>query len=342
MNKLFEMDYNKMFSPKTMAALKGKSGESLRQMLGGGILQRLPQVMGENLQLLNAISKVEAPYKDLLEGLAVQMVEEAYPIIGYANIRIDAKISNELGMSNPPQDDEDDDAGDIEQAPEEIKRKVINGITQGASIRGTFGFLLFQEYLDQIDDSLVEKYKRILQLTFGVFDDEAVVALMLSMMASSKELAKVAGGESEAEYDSVSGEFVIKARAINFPFLVHEIVKGLYEILSLQGFGTDKEQNKAIVNKVDKLTGEPDDMRFGKFIYDAISDIYNNSNFDDPRVREFLFTEIYKLPDEDFIPFIENAINGELTSGQKSWALGVMRDINTDLKKDDTGLEDLL
>lgn len=340
--KLLEVDYNKIFSPKTMAALKGKSGESLRQMLGGGIMQRLPQVMGENMQLLQQIAKAEAPYKDLLEQLAVQMVEEAYPIINYANIKIDAKLTNNTGMSKPPDEDEESGGENPELAPDEMKRKVINGITQGASIRGTFGFLLFKEYLDQIDDKLVDQYKRILQLTFGVFDDEAVVALLMSMMASSKQLAQSAGGESEAEYDEMNQQFVIKARAINFPFLVHEIVKGLYEIVSLQGFGTDKERNKTIVNKVDKLTGEPDDMRYGKFIYDAISDIYNESDFNDSRIKEFLFTELYKLPDEDFVPFIENAINGELTPAQKRWALNTMRDINDDLKKDDTGLEDLL
>jgi hypothetical protein len=34
MGQLLEIEYEKIFSPKTMALLKGKSGESLRQMLG--------------------------------------------------------------------------------------------------------------------------------------------------------------------------------------------------------------------------------------------------------------------------------------------------------------------
>ena len=33
---------------------------------------------------------------------------------------------------------------------EKAKRRIINGITQGASIRGAFGFMLFREYLDEI------------------------------------------------------------------------------------------------------------------------------------------------------------------------------------------------
>jgi hypothetical protein len=92
---------------------------------------------------------------------------------------------------------------------------------------------------------------------------------------------------------------------------------------------------------VDKLSNEPNDLRFGKFIYDAISDIYNDGNINDPRVRELLFSEIYKLSEEEFIPFIENAVNNTLTSQQKKWASDTMRDIKDDLKKDDTGLSGL-
>jgi len=143
------------------------------------------------------------------------------------------------------------------------------------------------------------------------------------------------------EYDEENEQFVIKARAICFPMLVHEIVKGLYEIVGTEGFGTDKEKNQAIVGAVDKLSNEPRDLQYGKFIYDAISDLYNKSNIDDPRVRELFFASVYKLPDNEFFPFIENAINDELTSSQKNWAAGEMRDIARDLTKDDTGLEDL-
>ncbi len=92
---------------------------------------------------------------------------------------------------------------------------------------------------------------------------------------------------------------------------------------------------------VDALSNEPNDLRFGKFIYDALSKLYNESNIDDARVRELFFTEVYKLEEDEFLSFIENAVNDELTSSQKKWAADTMRDIETDLKKDDTGLEDL-
>ena len=339
MAHLLEVEYEKIFSPKTIAALKGKSGESLRQMLGN---KNLMQTMRLTQGLLDEIIDAEEGYRDELEMVAAQMVTDAYPIIDYANIRIDAKI---VGMGDMniqmDQNSEDPTSPDFgEDDPEKLKakRRIINGITQGASIRGAFGFMLFKEYIDQINPALVQKYNEVLKLAFGIYDDENAIAMMLAMLAQGQ---KIQGGESEMEYDEENEQFVIKARAICFPMLVHEIVKGLYEIVGTEGFGADKEKNKAIVGAVDKLSNEPRDLQYGKFIYDAISKLYNESDVEDARVRELFFAEVYKLGDDEFFPFIENAVNDELTPSQKQWAVSTMKDIEKDLKKDDTGLEDL-
>jgi hypothetical protein len=270
------------------------------------------------------------------------MVTDAYPIVDYANIKIDAKIvgMDNLDIPNPPEGEDPTSPDFGEDDPEKLKakRRIINGITQGASIRGAFGFLLFKEYIDDINPELVDKYNEILKLAFGIYDDENAIAMMLAALAQGQ---KMQGGESEMEYDEENEQFVIKAKAICFPMLVHEIVKGLYEIVGTEGFGSDKEKNQAIVGAVDKLSNEPRDLQYGKFIYDAISKLYNESNIDDPRVRELFFAEVYKLTDDEFFPFIENVIADKLQPLQKKWAKDTMNDIASDLGKDDTGLEDL-
>ena len=334
MAHLLEIEYEKIFKPETMAALKGKSGESLRQMLGDKNLQ---QAIIRSSGLVPELVEAEEGYRDQLEFLAADIVTQAYPIIDYANIKIDAKI---VPMSDLKIPEESDEVPADEAPPEaqQAKRRIINGITQGASIRGSFAFLLFRDYLDAFDETLVAKYNEILKLSFGIYDDENAIAMLLAMIAQKQNMP---GGSSEMVYDEDEEQFVIKARAICFPMLVHEIVKGLYEIVGTEGFGSDKEKNQAIVGAVDKLSNEPRDFQYGKFIYDAISDLYNSSNINDPRVRELLFTEIYKLPEDEFIEFIENAVNDELTNDQKKWASDSMRDIVVDLRKDDTGLSDL-
>jgi hypothetical protein len=135
--------------------------------------------------------------------------------------------------------------------------------------------------------------------------------------------------------ESNQSGITIKARAINFPMLVHEIIKGLYELVSLQGFKGNKEQNQAVVDKVDTLSNEPHDLKYGKFIYDVLSDLYNKFGNEDSRIREYFFIEIYKLEDEDFITFIENAIHNRLTNSQKQWINQTLKEIEKDLKDDD-------
>ena len=334
MAKLLEVEYEKIFSPKTMASLKGKSGESLRAMLGN---KSLMQTMSRSMALLQEIIDAEEGYRDELEMVAAQMVTDAYPIIDYANIKIDAKIVG-MGDLDIQTGENEVSIDNIPQEAEKAKRRIINGITQGASIRGAFGFMLFKEYLDELNPELVAKYNEILKLAFGIYDDENAIAMMLAALAQGQ---KIQGGESEMEYDEQEEQFVIKAKAVCFPMLVHEIVKGLYEIVGTEGFGPDKEKNQAIIGAVDKLSNEPNDLRFGKFFYDAISKIYNDSDIEDARVRELFFAEVYKLDENDFFSFVENAVNNELTPAQLSWATGTMKDIEKDLKKDDTGLEDL-
>lgn len=339
MSKLFELEYEDILSPKTMKTLKGKSAASLKQMLGN---KTLTNTMMRSKKVLDDIIEAEEGYRDELEMVAIQMVTDAYPIIDYANIKIEAKIvgMSELNIQSPPP--EEDPAlpsfGSDDEEKAKAKRRIINGITQGASIRGAFGFTLFKEYLDNIDDTLVGKYNEILKLVFGIYDDENAIAMLLAALAQGQSMQ---GGESEMEYDEDNNQFVVKAKAICFPMLVHEIVKGLYEIVGTEGFSSNKDKNQAIIGAVDKVSNEPHDLQMGKFIYDSISKIYNESDIEDARVRELFFAELYKSEDGEFIPFIENAINDALTQDQKQWASGIMKDIESDLKKDDTGLQGL-
>ena len=336
---LFEVDYKKIFSPKTIQNLKGKSKQSYQDLTGNKSLRAL---MGDTQALLFKIIEAEKEHKDELEMVAVQMVKDAYPVVDYANIRIDAEIVS-MGDLNIELGSEEEEVtpefGDDDPEKMKAKRRIINGITQGASIRGAFAFVLFKEYLDQLDPTLVQSYNDILKMAFGLYDNEDAIAMMLALLEQNQ---KMEGGESEAVYDEEADQFVIKAKAICFPMLVHEIVKGLYEIVGTHGFGSDKEKNKSIVNAVDKVANEPEDLQIGKFIYDAIAKLYVESNVDDARVRELFFAALYStLSDDEFISFAENAINDELTPAQKRWAIGEMKDIEKDLRKDDTGLEDL-
>jgi hypothetical protein len=333
---LYEVDYEEIFSPETMSLLKKQSKDELTK-LG----KNLMQMVRTSQLLLPEIVIAERPHIDLLEEIAKEMVTQAYPVIKYAKIKIEATIGpGKLPQGKEEEEEEEEEQPNIKlpQAtlPGEKKRRIINGITQGASIRGTFAFLLFREYLDDLGDDMVNRYNELMKSVFGIYDDENAIAMMLAQLAQAQEEK---GGESEADFDEETGVLTIRATAMCFPILVHEIVKGLYEILSLQGFGPDAEQNQAVVAKVDKLTNEPNDFRFGKFIYDAINKLYISGNINDERVRELFFAELYKIDDEtEFVEFIENLVTNKLNPAQKKWALGTMNDLEKRLKSEDAGI----
>jgi hypothetical protein len=343
---LREAKYEEIFSPETIQLLNADA-RAAYQALGKTIMQNLQL----QARLLPQIVQAESDYTDLLEEIAKEIVTQAYPIIKQAGIKIEAKITGQAitpsaGKKQEPEEKPKEKEPQIQQ-PDipgdtvdlEKKRRVINGITQGAAIRGTFALLLFREYIDDLDPTLVDNYTTLMKNVFGVYDDDEGLAMLLAMLAA-RGAGGAGGGEVETEEDE-NGKFVIKAQAMTFPMLVHEIEKGLYEILSLYGFSNNPEKNKAVVSKVDKLENEPEDMRYGKYIFDRINSLYVASKIDDPLVRDFFLQELYQLAETEFLEFIENLLNNRLTSEQKRWAMQTMKDIESDLRKDATGLEDL-
>lgn len=315
-------DYKKIFSRNTISKLNKQSADSLKQMLKG---KSFMQASMESMKLLPEIIKAEKPKRDYLENLAVMIVEDMFPIIKQAGVEIDAKLvdsPSEFGISNQEQNFSEE-SPEYDQSPE-IKRRLINSITQGASIRGSKSFYLFKDTLDAIDDSLMQKYEDILNNAYGIYDDENAVALMMAMLSQN---AGNQGGESEADYNEETGVLTIKARALIFPILLQEIIKGLYEILSLQGFTKDAEKNKEIVQQVDKTTNEPEDIRYGKFIYDALNDLVVPYKHKYPGILELFLIEVYKMEDKPFKEFIENLINNKLDSSQKIWTSNTLNNL---------------
>jgi hypothetical protein len=338
-----EAQYKDIFKdPETIQNLKGKSVSSRERMLGN---EKLMKILQRSKVLIDQLAQDEAPHRAALEKLAVDMVKKMYPVIDEFGIEIEASLGNDqLPPSSPPEEEDEFPSIDLpstEVMNDEIaKRRLINAITQGASIRGALD-KPFMDFLNEVPDNLldsysetlagidnsVDKYGETLKKVFGIFHDEEALAMFLAMLAggSGGGGGEMKGGESEAEFDEESGKLKIRATGIIFPFLVHEIIKGLYEIVSLQGFTKSKEQNQATVSATDRLEYEPEDFAFGTHIQEALEALYNGANIRDKISFELFLANLYREDDAAaFISFIENIINNRLTSSQKRWALDYM------------------
>jgi hypothetical protein len=335
-----EAQYKDIFKdPETIQNLKGKSVSSRERMLGN---EKLMKILQRSKVLIDQLAQDEAPHRAALEKLAVDMVKKMYPVIDEFGIEIEASLGNDqLPPSSPPEEEDEFPSIDLpstEVMNDEIaKRRLINAITQGASIRGALD-KPFMDFLNEVPDNLldsysetlagidnsVDKYGETLKKVFGIFHDEEAIAMFLAMLAGGAGGGDK-GGESEAEFDEEEGKLKIRATGIIFPFLVHEIIKGLYEIVSLQGFTKSKEQNQATVAATDKLEYEPEDFSVGTHIQEALERLYNEANVRDKVAFELFLANLYREDDAAaFVSFIENIINDRLTSSQKRKALDYM------------------
>ena len=316
------------FGDTAQKKLKAKSAESLKQMLGGKSFMQASQ---DSMTILQDVMKAEEPYRDQLEELAKDIVIKMFPVIEQAGIEIDAKLVSSPQEMKISSEDKVDTEEEAEQALDAVaeksgvdKRRIINSITQGAGIRGTKAYYMFEYALDVLETlGVKDGYEELVNNSYGIYDDDAAIAMMMAMLAQG---GGAQGGESEIDWNEEDDTMTIKATALTFPILMQEIVKGLYEFVSLQGFSdTTKGQGQAIVKATDKTTNEPEDIRYGKFIYDALRNLVVDSDAD----NELFFSEVYKMPDAEFKIFIENAINDQLTSQQKSWVEVVIQNLES-------------
>jgi hypothetical protein len=315
----------------------------------------LPELISNAMTSLPLIKKIEEDFIPSLEELAVSLVKEAFPIIEQEGIEIEAKIGTS-GETEFEEDEIEPDSPDEEPEEElnvddQAKRRITNALTQGSSVRGSYIYNMMKDELDVLDERLFDSYNKLLKSTYGLYDFMNYTPEQVKQLAQSSGdvgamgKVKVMVPKPKDEDGNEDGKIKIKAVAQTFPFLIHEIIKGLYEIISLSGFtNPNKEYNQKVMSKVDTLFNEIDDLKFGKYIYDAVNRVlgeYTSDKNFDARIREYFLQEMYKIEDsKEFIILIQNIIMNRLTSSQKKWIQDTIKDIIDDLKYDDNPLDE--
>jgi hypothetical protein len=341
-NKLSEADYDKIFDPETLGKLKG----SVSQRIQG---KNPMQIVGNLMQLAQQVMQLEQGSQDLLEQLAYDIIYEAYPYLKSNEdvIEIDAKIVpqdqvKEALQPNSPQE-EDIEELSVEEEKEMMddiaedlkKRRLINAVTQGASTFSKSAHYIQQEYIDIIGgEGTSDKYRDLMQAALDMIDF-TVVRMGDNMGGGGDDLSNSATGAESVFYDFEKEKWIIKARAIVFPVLILEIVKGMYEIIGLFGF-SDLERGEKVVKFTDKITNEPEDIAYGQLIAKNLQDLINKLEVNvTPEERDDFLQDIYKLENKEFIQLMTNIINNNVTSQQMNQLKGMFKQMRQDKTADD-------
>jgi hypothetical protein len=305
-----------------------------RESINSPMLARM--LIGQMYQKLPSIISMESRHKDALENLAIescledaQVPSDWFVVEAYLN-REPIDVSNfRLEAEELKEENEEDakklmiDAGfDIDElTPKEIielekhKRNIINAIIQGSAKKGHY---LFQKpeiraKLDEIDPRLYPAYLEVMSLNdFMYFTMEDLIDMM---SATGQGVAgKVELGDNESEggdEESDAPDTVIRAYGLLFPIVCHEIIKGLEEAKGRYGLPEDPSVREKVMGQTDTLPMESWSLRIGPQIVEKIRLVLPDEMYDEENkgLINWFQIELYKLPAEEFLEIIGNAIS---------------------------------
>ena len=275
----------------------------------------------------NKIVQIENEHRPELEQLAVELVtkEMGIPegsfqfdvkIVGMGEIDTEDFNREEGNQENPTEVDieveeelMDDIAGlDLERA----KRRMINSMIQGASKRGHYMYQLVPQKIQEITGSeqLINLYGILMSINDTLYwqlSDQ-----MMQMMMGG-------GGQAVGGKESVDRNTqppTIYARAVNFPILVHEVLKGIMEVFAIQGQPEDQDIFQQVSQHEDTLEKEMWDLRLGPAIWDRIRGQFPIEILTDENkveIQNYLLVEIFKLPARRFLILMKEVVSGSET-----------------------------
>lgn len=125
----------------------------------------------------------------------------------------------------------------------------------------------------------------------------------------------------------------IKAVGIDFPMLLHETVKGIYEMIAAVAIPEDSTIASLIQMATSSYEDEAEDFRYGPYIAADLRDFVfkNPDSTKYPNVREFVFGDLMALEDDEFFDIISRILKSKVDGVEDSVARKKIDDIISDV-----------
>jgi len=296
------------------------------------------KVIGDMMTLVYEAMSLESKHKKELEELAVKMIREEYDM-GDDVVEIIAELTPEIVLKGAQRNPkpmsvegiEFDRHDDYVNANEEVyKRRFLNAMTQGAAKKCNHMFHMVDEDLVNMDPRLPNKYHKMMSAADYMY-------YVVPNIDEGKN--SVTGGMVEVEYPSKKNpKAKIHAQAMVFPVLVHEIVKGVMELLSANGLPKDKKLTEYVTNKADFVAAEPWDMRIGPAIWERFTDAIDSDDFN---LKHHVYSELAALPAKEFHAQMKEIMAG--TKEGKKIIKNIIESVKQEIQQEEyhTALDEL-
>jgi hypothetical protein len=316
---------------KLKSALERTVG-STRHLTSGNPLMSLMMLV---MQALRQSSMIESTHKEELETLAVELVKKEMAIPP-GSLQFDAKLVG-MGQSESTQNmrrqAEEPSREEMTQAfksaqehendveafldamdnfdRERSKRRLINSLIGGAAKKGQYMYHMVSEKLNEINPDLIELYG----ITTAIVDH-------LYWLYPEETLEAMSGqGGSElgtSEINNQTNPPTVKARGANFPTLVHELVKGVYEVFGTHGLPDDPRQAEMVMSAEDTVPAEAWDLKLGPVFWELLQKSYPIeilTEDDMKHIQHYLFMRLSAIPAEEFFQLFREVLE-EKQSGK--------------------------
>ena len=339
-----DRDFVELISSKrfkdSVAKVRSAMGDT-RVIQGDNPLQGL---MMSVMQSMQRLIMIQMQNKEQLEKLAVDLVRKEMGIpedaMQFKAELVMQPMAPAGGMQNEPEMPSEEEIqefmGDMEQFNlERAKRRFINSLIQGAAFKGGHMFNLVRNEINDINPQLMDLYttsQALMEHAYWLFPD-------------MENMAGGGGGQmGQSEVDEETDPPTVNGRAVTFPLLVHELVKGVYEVFGTHGLPDDPRQQEMILKAEDTLPAEIWDSRLGPIFWEKFLATYPMELFDDDmkQIQHYLFMRFSSLSADEFMRVAKLILKGD-PKGNK-FIQDMVNDIVRELKdqeyKDAMGYED--
>lgn len=310
-------------------------------------------LMGSVMNGMRRIMSIQMENKEYLENLAVELVIKELGI-PEGSLQFDAELvmtpmGAAQGMRSEPQefdkeeveqafkeanDEADEHTDELEDFVDEFekfnlekaKRRLINSLIQGAAFKGGHMYVLVGDKLNELDPELLNLYgvnQSLMEHLYWLYPD------MEGMAGGGEGQA----GQSEVEYETEPP--TVKAKALTFPLLVHELVKGVYEIFGTHGLPDDPRQAEMVLGSEDTLPSEIWDSRLGPVFWEKFTEAYPDELFDEDKrhLQHYFFSRFSNLNAQEFVKFAKLILSGDQRG--KDFIKRMVNEIVSELQKQD-------
>jgi hypothetical protein len=177
-------------------------------------------------------------------------------------------------------------------------------------------FELIRDSLEEMEPGITDKYGALMAM-----NDYLYWLLPPEMVQQMAAAGQNMGGSEEVEMEQdeegeYTGNFVVRAKAVMFPILVHELIKGYYDILGATSLPTDPIQAQMVKQTADTLVNEIFDIITGTYLWEKLLETYPAKVLEDNMkiVQSLIFREFSKLPKNKFTSLAQRVNKGDATA----------------------------